>query len=97
MGDGLGARHIHTLHPAGGNTAQQDLVTQNVSGRKVGVETVVAAFTEHLAVVLLIALDVPSYVRSRLLEDEHNPPQETFPRNLRQQWARWAQQRKHYP
>jgi endonuclease/exonuclease/phosphatase family metal-dependent hydrolase len=40
-------------------------VTQNLRGRKVGVETLVAAFTDHIAVFLRMALNMPVVCRGR--------------------------------
>jgi len=68
-------------------------VTRNLRDRKKGIETVVAAFTDHLAVVLSIALDVDIIRRGRsfwkmnakLMQDAH------FQDQLSQQWKRWTQ------
>jgi hypothetical protein len=74
-------------------------VTRNLSDRKKGIETVVTAFTDHLAVVLRMALDVDIIRRGRsfwkmnatLMQDAQ------FQAQLRLQWKRWIQQRKYYP
>jgi GNAT superfamily N-acetyltransferase len=71
-------------------------VTRNIRGRKIGAETVVTAFAYHLAVNLRIALDLLTIRRGRgywlmnvqILQNTH------FQDKLRQQWTRWAQQRK---
>jgi hypothetical protein len=74
-------------------------VTKNLHDRKKGVETVVAAFTDHLSVVLHIALDVDIIRRGRgywkmnaaLMQDV------LFQVQLSQQWKRWSQQHKYFP
>ena len=74
-------------------------IIRNLRDRKRGVETVVAAFTDHLAVVLSIALDVDIIRRDRgywkmnveLMQDAH------FQAQLSQQWKRWTQRRKYFP
>jgi len=74
-------------------------VTRNLRDRKKGIETVVAAFTDHLAVVLSIELNVDIIRRGRsfwkinaeLMQDAH------FQAQLSQQWKRWTQQRKYFP
>jgi hypothetical protein len=74
-------------------------ISRNLSDLKRGVETRLAAFTDHLAVVLRIALEVTPVWRGRsywkmnttLLGDK------IFQRQLRKKWADWTKQIKHYP
>jgi hypothetical protein len=74
-------------------------VTQNLSGRKCGTETTVTAFTDHLAVVLRIALNVTTVGRGRsywkmnaaLLREAD--VQET----LLERWVGWKRQQNVYP
>ena len=51
--------------PHGAARLERIYVTSNLSGQKVGVETVYAAFIEHLAVCLRIKLEAPLLQRSR--------------------------------
>jgi len=73
--------------------------TRILSARKTGVETVAAAFTGYLTVILPLSLDTPIERRGRgfwkmnitllnymVLID-----------TLGQQWAQWLNQRNHYP
>jgi hypothetical protein len=74
-------------------------VSRQLSGRKCGAETSVTAFTDHLAVILRIALDVVTVHRGRsyvkmdaaLLRDAG--VRET----LRQRWMGWRRERNLYP
>jgi hypothetical protein len=73
-------------------------VSRQLSGRKYGIETAVAAFTDHLAVILRISMDVTAVQRGRsywkmiatLLSDAGG--QET----LQQIWMEWKGQRNLY-
>jgi len=74
-------------------------VSPDLRNRKIGVETVMAAFTDHLAVCLRITLDATLLQRGRgrwkmnakLLEKA------PFRDQLQQEWAKWEHQRKKYP
>jgi hypothetical protein len=67
--------------------------------RKKGIETVVAAFTDHLAVMLRLSMDSPIWLRGRgawrlnssLLNEQH--VLETF----KQQWTLWKRQQHLFP
>jgi len=69
------------------------------SGWKCGIETTVTAFTDHLAVILRIVLDVAAVYRGRrywkmdagLLRDA------LVLETLRQRWMGWRRQRNLYP
>jgi len=73
-------------------------VTKNLSERKKEIETVVAALTDHLAVILRMELDIDIIRRGRsywkinaeLMQDAQ------FQAQLRLQWKRRSQQRKYY-
>jgi hypothetical protein len=52
-------RDLHTLHQEGATRLDKFYTTPNLSGHKLGMEKVVAAFTDHLAVLLRLAWDVP--------------------------------------
>ena len=73
-------------------------VSPSLRNRKMGVETVMAAFTDHLAGCLRISLDAPLLRRRwrrwkmniKLLEEAN------FTDRLQQEWSRWKQQRKKY-
>ena len=74
-------------------------VSRHLSGRKCGIETTVTAFTDHLAVILRIALDVAAVHRGRgyrkmdaaLLRDA------LVLETLRQRLMGWRRQRNLYP
>ena len=74
-------------------------VSRNLSGRKCGTEAIMTAFTDHLAVVLRIALNVTT-VRPGRYYWKMNAAllRETpFLETLRQRWAGCVRQQKHYP
>ena len=92
-------RGIYTHYSRqGASRLDRIYVTRNLSDRKKGIETVVAAFTDHLAVILRMALDVDITRRGRrfwkmnaaLMQDAQ------FQAQLRLQWKRRSQQRKYY-
>jgi endonuclease/exonuclease/phosphatase family metal-dependent hydrolase len=49
--------------PVGATKIDRIYTTKELSTKKVGVETVAAAFTNHLAVILRLYVEVPSYDR----------------------------------
>jgi len=73
--------------------------SRNISGQKRDAEMRMAEFTDHLAVVIQIALDVTTMRRGRsywkmktaLLRDG------TFQQLLRQRWTDWSKRTQHYP
>ena len=99
MGDGPAAQRLYTLYAVGGIAFYRIYVSRNLSERKCGTETVVTAFTDHLAMVLRIALNVITLRHGRgywrmnatLLRETF------FQEKLRQRWAGWLQQQKYYP
>ena len=74
-------------------------ISRNLSDQKRGVETRLAAFTDHLAVVLRITLEVTPVWRGRSYWKMNTtlPGDKNFQRQLRQKWADWTKQIKHYP
>jgi hypothetical protein len=74
----------------GASRLERIYVTRNLRDRKKGIETVVAAFTDHLAVILRIELEVDSIRRGKgywkmnaaLMQDV------PFRAQIRQQWKR---------
>jgi len=93
-------RHIYTHYtPTGASRIDRIYATKNLKPRKQGVETVAAAFTDHLAVVLRLSTDVPIVQRGRgywrmnvfYLEES------TFQGNFPTQWEKWQQPKKYYP
>jgi hypothetical protein len=60
VGNGPGSWRRHSLHAAGGSDVSRQLI-----GKKCGTETAVTAFTDHLAVMLRIALSVTTIRRGR--------------------------------
>jgi exonuclease III len=73
--------------------------SSNLREKKCGIETVVAAFTDHLAVTLRLTLEATTMRRgtgywkmnSALVYNQH------FQAELQQQWRRWKLWRKYYP
>jgi hypothetical protein len=69
-----------------------------MSGQNMGTETLVAAFNDHLAVVVRIAFKATTLRRGRaywrtntaLLNDK------TFQVQLRRRWAEWTKETKNY-
>ena len=85
-------RAIYTHYtPHGAARLDRLYVSPNLRNRKIGVETVMAAFTDHLAVCLHITLDAPLIRRgrgrwkmnARLLEEA------SFRKQIQQEWAKW--------
>ena len=93
-------RAIYTHYtPHGAARLDRLYVSPSLRNRKMGVQTVMAAFTDHLAVCLRIALDTPLIRGGRgwwkmniKLMAEVN-----FRDQLKQEWARWKQQEEKYP
>jgi hypothetical protein len=85
--------------PTGALRIDRIYTTKELNAKKVGVETVAAAFTDYLAVILWLSVDVPMVQRGRglwklnasLLEEE------AFREKIHQQWVTWMQQRRNYP
>jgi hypothetical protein len=63
------------------------------------VETVAAAFTDHLSVVMRLSVDILIVRRGKGLWQTNASilSEEDFKRRLQQKWAVWRQQRKFYP
>jgi exonuclease III len=93
-------RRIFTHYTRQGVTRLDRIyATSNLRGKKCGIETVLAAFTDHLAVILRITLDANTirrgtgYWKMNIALAQNMALQE----KLRQQWIRWKQQRKYFP
>ena len=85
-------RHGYTYYA--NNTASRIdriYVTQRLYSRKTGVERVAAAFTDHMAVVLRLRVDVPLPVRGRSYWKMSSSllRSETFDTEIGVQWAKW--------
>jgi hypothetical protein len=74
-------------------------VTQLLLSRKQGVETITAAFTDHLAVVLRLAIEkpVPSAGRGYWRINVSYLHDKTFRDDLATRWAQWQKHKKFYP
>lgn len=60
------SRAVYTFYTSHGAARLDGIyVTSNLSGRKVGVETMIAAFIDHLAVCLRVNLEAPLLQRGR--------------------------------
>jgi exonuclease III len=93
------SRKIFTHSPTGATRIDRIYTTKDLGANEIGVETVAAAFTDHLPVILRLSVDVPIERRGRglwklnasLLEEA------AFSENIHQQWVTWTQQRGKYP
>jgi hypothetical protein len=88
-------RAIHMNYtPHGAAHLEPMYVSPNLRSRKSGVETIMAAFTDHLVACMRITLDPPMLRKGRgrgtmnieLLDET------TFRGKLQQEWSRWRQQ-----
>ena len=72
---------------------------RQLRGRKRGIETAVTAFTDHLAVILRIALDVTIIHRGRSYwkMDEALVREAGVLETVRRRWMCWRRQRNLYP
>jgi len=72
---------------------------QNLSIKKRAAETRVAAFTDHLAVVIRIALKAITMRRGRSYRKMNTALlcEKRFQEQLRQRWAEWSKQTENYP
>jgi hypothetical protein len=94
----VGCAYTH-YSPTGATRIDRIYATKELFDRKIAEETVAAAFTDHHAVKLRLALDIPILRRGRgiwklntsLLEDAECKAK------LRQQWEHWTRQRRLYP
>ena len=85
--------------PMGTSRIDRIYTTKELSEKKIGVETVAVAFTDHLSVVMRLSVDVPIVrgckgfwkMNTSILSEE------AFKERLRQTWAAWGQQRRFYP
>jgi len=73
--------------------------TKELSDKKIGVETVAAAFTDHLLVVMRLSLDVLIVRRGKVFWKMNTSilSEEAVKDRLRHKWAVWRQQRRFYP
>ena len=92
-------RAIYTHYtPHGAARLDRLYVSPNLRNRKIGVETVMATFTDHLVVCLCITLVAPVLRRgwgrwkmnATLLEEA------SFRNQIQQEWAKWEKQREKY-
>ena len=91
---------LHTLFPYGSEKNRPDIyTTKELSTKTLGVETVAAAFTDHLAVILRLSVEVPIIRRGKGLWKMNTGmfDEETVKEKLQQQLALWRQQRRLYP
>jgi exonuclease III len=93
-------RRIFTHYIRQGATSLDRIyATSNLRDRKSGIETVLAAFTDHLAVILRITLDGNTirrgtdYWKMNIFLAQNISLQQ----KLRQQWIHWKEQSKYFP
>ena len=99
----MGANPLRTVFmhysPMGASRIDRVYTTRNMSDKKIGVNTVAAAFTDHLTVVLRLSIDVPIVRRGKGFWKMNTSilSEEAFKEELRQKWAIWWHQRRFYP
>jgi hypothetical protein len=73
-------------------------VTKRLYSWKTGVERVAAAFTDHMAVVLRLAIEIPLPVRGRSYWKMNSSllRSEAFETEIDVQWAKWQQRKRFY-
>jgi hypothetical protein len=89
----------YTSHGASRLNGIYTYVKSNISGQKLGVKTVFAAFTDHLAVYLRITLETPQLQRGlslRKIKTKHLEDTIISCR-FQQEWTRWRLQEGKYP
>jgi hypothetical protein len=74
-------------------------VTEHLLARKQGVETVALAFTDHLAVVLRLAVDMPLPVTGKSYWKMNTSylNEAAFRDVIKEHWTRWQRHKKFYP
>ena len=74
-------------------------ITKKLSDKKIAVETVAAAFTDHLSVVMRFSVDVPIMRRGKGFWKMNTSilSEEAFKESLLQKWAVWRKHRRFYP
>jgi len=99
VGDVPGARYLYPLHQSGSLEIDRIYASGNLSRHKGGAETRVAAFTDHLAVVIRIALEATTMRHGRSYWKMNTAllREESFQEHSRQRWAEWSKQTKNYP
>jgi len=78
--------------PQGASRLDRIYINHNLTPRKLGVETVVAAFTDHLALLLRLSLDPPYRHIEEVAGGEIS-----FQLLLQNHWKRWKAHKKYYP
>jgi len=83
----------------GASSIDRICASRNLSIQERGAETRVAAFTDHLAVVIRIALEATTMRRGRSYWKMNTALlcEKSFKEQLRQRWAEWSKQTKNYP
>jgi len=74
-------------------------ITNNLKRTQKGAEAVVAAFTDHMAIILRLAIDIPCVIRGKgywhmnvtFLNDPH------FQHKIQETWETWKRHFKYYP
>ena len=93
-------RNVYTHYtPTGASRIDRIYVTENLIIRKQGVATVAAAFTDHLAVILRLSIEVPLARREKgyWRMNVSFLGESTFQNKLRTYWAKWQRQMNYYP
>jgi exonuclease III len=93
-------RESYTHYTAtGASRIDRIYTTIALLSRKTGIETMAVAFTDHNAVILRIALNLPIQhrgrgywkINSRLLQEK------TYKNTLKTRWETWTKNKKHFP
>jgi hypothetical protein len=74
-------------------------VTTTIMSKKTGIETMAAAFTDHSAVILRLAMEHPPNSRGRgyCKMNTNILQQKTFQETFKNKWGKWKMNKKHYP
>jgi hypothetical protein len=98
MGSGTTEDCLHALPYKGASRIDRIYTTENLKRAQHGAEAVVAAFTDHLAIIVRLSIDIPcvcgkGYWRMNVsfLGDPH------FQHRLQENWEMWRRHLKYYP
>jgi len=93
-------RVVFTLYsPMGARRINLICTTKELSEKRTGVETVAAAFTDHISAVMRLSVDVPIVRRGQGFWKMNTAifGEDAFKERKTQKWAVWWQQRRFHP
>jgi hypothetical protein len=98
--DAKSANTIFTHYTTkGASRIDRIYVTENLKRTQQGAETVAAVFTDHMAIILRLSIDIPSMTRGRgywrmNVSYLREPP---LHHRLQKAWKTWRRHNKYYP